>query len=88
MWEYIVRLSILWYNLINNYFWQGGRIAYLFSWSHKRKEVSAMEFLNWIIEGITKGVTQFFTVKFLEKQEKKKNHSASQADDGSSSDSK
>ncbi|MCP1324287.1 MULTISPECIES: hypothetical protein [Bacillus] len=46
-----------------------------------------MEFLNWIIEGITKGVTQFVTVKFLEKQEKKKNHSADQAD-GSSSDSK
>ncbi|HDR7263653.1 hypothetical protein [Bacillus sp. CH_203] len=46
-----------------------------------------MEFLNWIIEGITKGVTQFITVKFLEKQEEKKNHSADQAD-GSSSDSK
>ncbi|MCC3687526.1 MULTISPECIES: hypothetical protein [Bacillus] len=46
-----------------------------------------MDFLNWIIEGITKGVSQYITVKFLEKQEKKKNHDADQAD-GSSSDSK
>lgn len=87
MWEYVVCISRLWYNLINNFFLAGWKDCLPFLAIYKRREVSDMEFLNWIIEGITKGVTQFVTVKFLEKQEKKKNHSADQAD-GSSSDSK